>query len=347
MNNKYRAVFLIAIISLLIAGCASPANTPATPTAAPAALTVLAPTATTAPSPTPQPNTVLLVAPAGTDAQAGQALLKELIGSSGLVLETRTELQKADLTPGVKIVVALASPAGLSDLVAAAAQTQFLVVSSTDLPAAPNLTVIRERGENQAFVAGFISTLLDTDYRAGGLLPADGSLGDTLKDAFINGGRYFCGVCAPGWPLNTYYPAVAALPAASDGPTWANAAADMFDNKKVSVYFVAPEAARPEVISYLQGKTQAERTVIVLGTQAPPDALRAQWAATVHFDNISALRQAWPDVAAGKGGAVVDAPLLVDNINNSLLGAGRMRLVKDLMDQLKAGKVYPLTIPAQ
>lgn len=345
MNKLRWFVSFLALVCLLAACLPSQPQT-AKPTDTVPTQAQAAPSATAVPSPTPEPGKVVLAAPEGTDAKPFQPLLAELTGTAGWSLETRSAVQPADLTPNTRVVVLLSAPANLNDLLSGAPQAQFVVVSGTDLPKANNLTVIRERVENQAFIGGFISVLLSTDYRAAGLLPADGPLGDSLKDAFANGGRYFCGACAPGWPL-VYYPLQLTLPASSDGAAWQKAAADAFDNQKVEVYFLTPEALKPELTGYLQGRTQLEKQVLLVGTMNPPDALKAQWAATVDFDLPAALRQAWLDVAAGKGGAAVDAPLKVDNINAQNLGEGRMRLVNQLMEEIKAGTVYPLTVPAQ
>jgi hypothetical protein len=221
---------------------------------------------------------------------------------------------------------------------------QFVIFSPVDLPAAANLTVIRQRAEMQAFVAGFISELLSPDYRAAGLLPSDGFLGAQLQEAFVNGGRYYCGPCAPGWPLGLYYPAVGSLPAASDGTAWLGAAADLYGNKMVDVFFLSPDSIRPEVTTYLQGKTQLDRPVLIVGTQAPLEGFSNQWAASVRFDDLAVLRQVWPDVAAGQSGAAVDAPLLVDHVNDALLSEGRMRLVDELIAEINAERVSPFTI---
>lgn len=341
-------VIVFALCGFLLMGCSS-SNLPlATPSPA-ATGTPTGPVETVPPAPTqtPQATKVILVAPASAEGQAIQAKLADLSSQAGLALETRDALQKTDLTPEMKVVVFPSAPADLADLLSAAPQTQFIVVSGSDLTAADNLTVLRERPENQAFLAGFISVLLSTDYRAGGLLPTDGPLGASLKEAFVNGGRFFCGMCAPGWPLQVYYPVIGELPAASDGAAWQTAAAGLYDNQKVEVYFLSSDSIRPEVISYLQGKTQNGVNVAVVGTQAPPNELSGQWAASVGFDLAAAVEQVWPDVSAGKGGAAIDLPLLVDHVNNAELSEGRLRLVKDLIDELKTGTVSPMSVPAQ
>ncbi len=347
MKTRSSVLTLLVILGLFLSACSSAPSPKSTETAAVLVPATAEPTATAAPSPTPLPGKVLLIAADETAAQPMQALLTELSQPAGLTLETRPQLQKGDLTPEIKLVIFFTPPGDLMDFLSAAPQVQFIAFSAVDLPSAGNLSVIREQADVQAFVGGYISALLSTDYRAAGLLPADGPLGANLQEAFANGGHYFCGVCAPGWPLGMTYPQIKALPAASDGPTWQSAAADLFDNGKAEIFFVSPEAARPEVFAYLQNRVQFENTVLLVGTQPPPVELAGQWAASVQFDQEAALRQVWPDALAGKGGAVVDAPLLLNSVNADLLGAGRLRLVKQLMEQIQAGQVSVSTIPPQ
>lgn len=341
---------LPVILIIALAACTGPTASPVTPTAsseATPAAQVSSPTPTTEPSPTPQPGRMLLAAPTGMDVQAYQTVLSNAAAQAGLALETRGELQPGDLAPDVKVVVLPAAPANLNDLLAAAPQAQFVVVSDADLNPSANLSVIRRKVEYQAFLGGFISVLLSTDWRAAGLLPNDGPLGEKLSEAYRNGGSYFCGVCAPGWPLYVNYPQVGALPAASDGPTWQATAAGLFDAQKVEVYFLSAEAAKPEMINYLRGLQQFGVDVLVVGVNPPPDELTAQWAATVSFDAAAVLEQILPDVLAGTGGVQVEAPLAVEHVKEDNLGEGRMRLVDELLEEIAAGRIHPFTVPAE
>jgi hypothetical protein len=343
-----RSIFAVLLWSvLLLAGCAPAAGLGATATAALPASTVPLPTPTQAPTSTPEPGRVLLIATPGSDAQAVQALLEELSAPAGLVLAVQPELQPGGVGQDTRVAVLLAAPPNLAELLASAPQARFVVYSPADLPPAGNLSVIRTRAENQAFLAGFISVLLSPDWRAAGLLPADGPLGAGLQDAYANGGRYYCGVCAPGWPLGMVYPQVAALPAGSDGPTWQAAAAGLYDNQKVEAYYLSAAAARPEVFAYLQGREQFGRPLLLVGDQAPPEALRGQWAATVAFDALEPLRGLWPGLLAGQGEAVVEAPLVLRDVNPANLGEGRLRLVEELIDEIAGGRIFPFTLPQQ
>lgn len=347
MKKRNPIIFLLALVSLLLAGCGpQPAGTqPAVTPSAPAVEVSASPTVE--PTPTALPGKVLLYAPAGASAQPIQDVLAGLSASAGMVLENRSEIRKEEVGTEIRVIVLLAIPANLEELLAAAPQTQFLAVSSSDLPSAANLTVLRRRPESQAFLAGFIAALISPDYRAAALLPSDGPLGATLADAFVNGGKYYCGVCASGWPYNAYYPQTASLPSASDGAAWQSTLAPLFDTQMANVLYLAPETIRPEVTAYLAGKTQFDRPVLLLGEQLPAEELRPQWAASVDFDVQASLEEVWPEVSAGKGRGVIELALAVKDVNDDLLAPGRMRLVDDLLVELQAGTIYPFTLPLE
>ena len=339
-------------VLLILAACKPapaplPTQTPAIPTPSPLAVI---PTEAASPTPSPAPGSVLLFAPPSTpsiEVSQFSTALTDLSASSGWTLKMVTQLETSDMTPEVRVILCLSVPPNLPDLLAAAPQAQWLVVSDVELNLGANLSVIRTHPEYQAFVAGFITEILSTDWRGAGLIPSDSALGAGLQDAFVNGGHYFCGVCAPGWPLRKYYPQAPALPAASDGAAWQSAAADLFDNEKADAFFVSSEAAEPEVWSYLTGKNQFETLVRVVGTEPPPEELKAQWAASVRFDLIGSLSKLWPDVSNGKGGLSQDADLVLEDVNDNNLGAGKQRLVRELMQEIAAGRINPFTVPVQ
>jgi hypothetical protein len=348
-QKSIKAALLLVLVVLVLSACTGNQTLPATPTIESTEVEGVVATSTQTPEPTPTvlPGRVLLISPAEGVPAGLQADLEAWSESAGLVFESAAEIQAGALSEQVKIVVALAPPENLNDLASAAPQTQFLVVTGADMPASGNISVIRQRLENQVFLAGYIGVLLSTDWRVAGLLPADGPLGDSLRDAFVNGGKYFCGVCAPGWPLRVYYPEVGVLPSASSGTDWLASAEDLFENKKAEVYFLSDEARQPEVIEYLRGREQLGRQVWVIGTQPPPSDLREQWAATVLFDLDQPLQQLWPDLLAGQGGAEVEAPLVLDGVNAQALPDSRIRLVENLLVEIEAGRIYPFSVPAE
>ncbi|NPV75062.1 MAG: hypothetical protein HPY59_01680 [Anaerolineae bacterium] len=329
--------FAAMAIGLLLAGCASAA--PVEPTAASTAEP--APTATELPTPTPLPEKVVLVGGGESNFAAVQALMQELAAQDGLVFETRPVLEASEITPEWKIVALLTLPGNLPDLLAAAPQTQFVVVSPVDIQSGANLTVIRVRGEMEAFTAGYLTALVGYDWRTAGLLPSDTPLGGALSDAFRNGQIYFCGTCNTYYAPYARFPLVKALPSASSPLDWQTAMQEMALSYVYSVY-VAPEAASPELYSYL-----ITLNIPITGGALPPDEVKALYAASIHSDIGSPLQDLWEELLAGQGGKAVNADIQISDVNPDLLSPGRQLQAEKMIADLTGGWIDPFSPPLE
>lgn len=331
------------ILCLILASCRAGESTPL-PTLVPAVAPTSSPvpSATLVPTVTPLPGRLVLLSPPDAGNPALEQLLAGEAQKVGLVLDKREVLQPTDLGAEVRLVVALSQPVNLADLLAAAPQAQFAVVSAGGLEPGAQLTVIRVQPELLAFAAGFTAAMLSDDWRTAGLIANDAPL---LQEAFRNGERYFCGDCAPGWPQNVKFPLVSDIPASSDGAAWAAVAQDLFDNGKVEVFYLSAEAYREEVFAVLAGKAQINTSVKVIGGGAPPDVLKGQWAATVAMDPFEPVQKALPEMLAGRSAGVLDAPIQLLDPDMALLSSGRLDLIKKMIVDLSSGQINPASVP--
>ncbi len=297
------------------------------------------PTLTPTPAPptsTPLPGKAALVIAPGTDPgqiQAVQAAVALLAKQAGLPLEVNPTG-----AGNWKVAVYLNPPTDLAKTANSLPATQFLALSQVDLDKAPNLSVIRIHPEQEVFVAGYVTMLVAPDWRAGALLASDSSLGDKMDEVFRNGGYFFCGACWSALSPILSFPITASLPANSDLSSW-QAALDGLRKSIIYTLYVSPQAATPDLLQYLV----AQKFYLVGGT-TPAQQFRSRWAATVSSDYLTPLQQLWPRLLSGKGGQVVDAPVVVSDIQDSLLGAGKQQLVQQLIQDLADGQVYPFTI---
>jgi len=331
-------ILLVCIFILsLLTGCKpSPAEepTPIPPTDVP-------PTAvpTEAPTATPVPGVTVLVTAGATDANlvaATQAQLEGLAQSIGQSLEVRGDVGPGDILPEWKHVVFLSPPANLQDILNAAPQTQFIVVSEIELTPASNLSVIREFPEEQAFIAGYAAVVIANDWRAAALLPSDEPLGALKATGFLKGGQYHCGLCNSYYSPVVRFPIYYSIPANSAPGQWLGGA-DELALSYVYVYYVAPEAASPDLLY-----TLATRSVILLGGQTPPPEVVNLYAATIRFNLADALNSIWPAVSSGQGGQAVKASVELADINAAIFSPGKQAYVQKVIEDLGAGLIYPL-----
>jgi len=211
-----------------------------------------------------------------------------------------------------------------------------VVVSGQDLPAGERLSVIREPEEMRTFMAGYITTLVAPDWRSAGLLPDDPA---QLQDAFINGGRYWCGRCIPIYAPVVLFPLVSVQPASTDAAGWENAVNEL-QQKILDAVYLSPQAFSPELV-----KALVDQQLLLTGTQFPGIDFKASWIATLSFDPIPALKSLWPDLVAGQGGQTASASLAWTNVNEDLFTPGRQRLAQQALDGLLDGSINPLSVP--
>jgi hypothetical protein len=323
-----RFVSLVFILSLLIfAGCGTPT---------PAATPTPAPSPTPATTATPLPGEVLLVTSGVSDPallSSAQETLTRLTSGSGYTLKTLPSATSADLGSQVVVAVFLAPPADLPALLSASPQTQFVIVSTAELPQAANLSVVIANPQYQAFLAGYTAILLSNDWRAGGLLPGGTPENDLLQQSFVNGGAYFCGTCSPLYPPYMNFPIQGALPAGSNPNAWIAMANQLLANR-LNVMYVSPDAASPELFNFL-----ASQNLVILGAGAPPDSAAARYAGSVIQDPITPIETLWPDLTSGKGGSTVAADLLFAHVNPALFSEGRQHQAEQVIEFLRSGLI--------
>jgi hypothetical protein len=321
---------------LILASCVptalvkSPVNT-ATPqvtfTAAP----------TQDPTATPQPGKAALVIATGTDpalASSVQTAVELLARQAGLPLEVNPTG-----AGNWRVAVYLNPPADLAKTAASLPDTQFLAISQIDMDKAPNLSVIRIHSDQETFLAGYITMLVAPDWRAGALLASDTPLGDKLDEVFRNGGYFYCGGCRSILSPIISFPITTSLPSNSDLAAW-QTALDGLRKSIIYTLYVSPQVATPDLLTYL-----VTQKFYLVGGATPAKEILPRWAATVSSDALTPLQQIWPGLLSGQGGQVVDAPVVVSDVQDSLLGAGKQLMVEQLRKDLASGQVYPYSIP--
>jgi hypothetical protein len=269
-------------------------------------------------------------------AELYQKTIYDLAQQSGLRFQVRNTLSPADLESSLKVVVALPPDPGIAALAAAAPGTQFLAVNIPGVTAGGNISTIGGAGDNPdvpAFLAGYISTMLSTDYRTGMMGEKDSARSDIAAQAFANGRQYYCGLCNPVSPPWYDYPIVVDMPVeTSDGE--ANAYADALNDRMVLAAYIFPTVQNSSQLSYL-----SSLGIWMIGENPPPEDARGNWIATIQPDWTAAVQSAWADISSGNGGKSYPSPLTLTDINPDLLTEGKQRLAEQMLADLLAGRI--------
>jgi hypothetical protein len=334
-----RKFLTLLIITVLLASCIPSSRATPTP---------VIPTDTAVPTSIATPSRPLVILELPVDMDQGesdkyQTLVYNLAQANGMRYQVRNALAPADLAleaPSLKIVIVLPPDPDLDALIAAAPDVQFLAVGIPDLVTSANLSTIGASGvpvDQQAFLAGYIAGMVAPEWRTGILYQKDTPGGDAAHTAFENGYHYYCGDCFNPNFVQPFshglYPIPVGIPTDTPVSNYSGYA-DLLIRNLVNVAYVYPAVATPDLLTDL-----AQNNVLLISQALPGEDVRSSWIASIQPDLISALQNIFPDLLAGHGGRIVPTPLLLADVNSSLLSDAKLRLVQQVLDDLQKGMI--------
>lgn len=334
-------LILFLILTLLLSSCGSqetPAPTPTIPTPP-----------TIEPTATQSVPLAILVVPVDMDpalSNAYQSAVYELAQAAGYRFQVRNSLTPADPEPSLKIVVVVPPDPGIVTLAAAAPQTQFLAVNIPGVTAAGNISVVtsQARPDMVGFLFGYISAMItaEDDSRIGMVIPQGDQGAQMAFAAFRNGMTYYCGLCPKAYYyFDIYgnaldYPQVVEIAATEkleNYPAYAN----IVREKKVAMAYVYPPVATPELLNALGSLG------IITISDTTPNPRPIYFAASLPANLPEAIKLAWADLLAGRGGITYQSPFALADIDPNILTPGRQQVAEQLLVELLAGRIAPLS----
>ena len=330
---------LLAILLLGLSGCAKPTDAPPLPTNSPP----VTPTEVITAEPTAAPAKLLLVDPAGQAAEELYAYLSSFGAENALTIETITSPELPPQGEETKVVIFLAEPANLTDIVAASPATQFIIVGDVDNSPQPNLSVIRAAGEDLAFMGGFLAMQISWDWRVAGLIPTDTVMGAEKADAFENGARFVCGQCTPYYAPFVYFPLLAQEPMQAGFDAWDAQIVNLAQHF-VNSFYIDPAISTPEMLDRLKGlEDDIYNDVNLVGLSVAADE---RYTAILAFEILPALQVLLPQALAGSGGQTAGAHVVIAvNNNDQVVTIAKVDNFNRMAADLAAGIIYPLSIP--
>jgi len=324
---------LFVVIAIILSACGA-GESAATSTSIPTDTPIVPPTSTA----TPTVPLAVLVVPADLDPDASnlyQKTVYDLAQTSGFRFQVLNSLSPETIEPGLQVVIALPPDPGIVALAAAAPQVQFLAINIPGLTAGGNISVLSGSGQSDvaAFLAGYTAALTTDDYRIGMIIPKDNPDAIRALNTFANGMKFYCGICRPVYYSAWAYPQYVEIPAEEDHANYDAYADILILQYKVGTIYLYPDIAIPELSTYI-GTTGTS----MIGPISP-EARPAGWTMTIQPDIITAIQNAWPDLASGKGGLTVQSPLGLSDIDPSLLSPGKQRLVEQTLSELQDGLI--------
>jgi hypothetical protein len=338
--------FVLAVLAVTLAGCGLNATETPYLSEETSAVTDQPEVTEIAQEPTATATvpTVILVAPPDanlTTVSQTRTALEVLASESDLELVETDNLTPEMITPGVQIVVGVGTGVDLAALASNAPAVQFVVIDQPAATPSTNLSVIGDSvvdQQRQSFMAGYLTTLVSTDYKIAGLVASDMETTTVAINAFVIGARFFCGLCQPKYPPYNPFPQWETLPIGS-GASAFQGVVDGFVNLGVEVIYVDSALVTGDLLSYL-----ADSGLKIVGG-ASPDLPRNNWIGTVSLDPGTALTELWQDLMSSAGGRQVASSVTLTDTGSGLLSEGRTRLFEEMLADLEAGLVSPEPAP--
>lgn len=324
----------------LLTACGFVPPVPSSPTSAPPA--TLAPTVRPSPSPTLGTPLVEVISPGQSEASipnGARDTLQGLAASSGMDFKVASALDPADLPRELVLLIVLdgALPDVIRSVAAQRSDVRVVAIAADGLTAGANLTLLEPPNDlyvQQAFLAGFTSVVVTSDWRVAALLPDSDPGAADQADAFRNGGVYFCGLCRPVRPPFLAYPLQLRF---SPGPS---ALAGLFDGTGVVTVFVPASAAQADLYTGL-----ASAGLRILGTEPPPPGLASAWIGSLMPDPVATITDHWTELTSSRPPSSLTMPVVIQDVNPELLSPGRLRLVEQTQADLGSGWIDPLSSP--
>ena len=252
------------------------------------------------PSPTaPLPGLVWLVIPPGGEMTATsiQPWLEQKAAADNLTLEVRTPADLNTPPENLQLVILSTADSQITEWVSRFPNLRLIILNDDSTPASPNVGVIRSSMANQAFIAGFITTLVAPDFRSGAMFRQDDPLLNQMEDAFKNGGRYLCGRCAPVFTPIVFFPQTTTFSPNSDSQSWLGAFDALQQNRLETLYLSDAALLEPALLDHI-----TRQNVAILSVLPAPEEYRNHWIATLQPDWLTALEKAWQNWQTGAEG---------------------------------------------
>jgi hypothetical protein len=285
---------------------------------------------------TATPQHVLLVVPEGIGGLASDRIrtaVDQLASGTGLLVEEQTSLP-AQIDGEYALAIMLYPDQAFLEAARANADLAFVAIAALDFPAETNLWVIGNQGtgmESASFLAGYIAAMITPEWRTGAIESFDSWSGMQLDQAFVNGGAFFCGLCRPKYPPFYTYPASLAMNSLDESA--ALTVISTIEEMDLSTVWASYEVLQILSRFDLPGRTS------FLGESRPADFRQEAWIAAVRPAPEQRLAELWGLIRSGAPAEQVGIPIVIEDINPSILTPGKLELARRVGDELAAGYI--------
>lgn len=339
--KKQLDIFLLILLILLTPACSQQGLQLATATETVIRTEVFSPTLPTVSQPIVKN---ILVAPQDVDETLLNTilvLLPVLEQNYGRKFDIYNTINQRDLINS-ELVIAIA-PADVIQISQSAPNVKILALGYLDLQPTNNISIVaidEQTIRNTAFLAGYLSALITTDYRVGVLTLSDTEEGRIVAESFYVGAQYFCGLCSSKFTPIEFYPKRTQISDISDEEKWKSAVEALIDEGVQSVY-LSKEVYSADLIDYLM-----DVGINIVSASVPPKGANTdRWIATLEPDYNLAILNYMDNFTSISSGITIIPEIILTNYSSGLISEGRKTLFEETHINLQAGFIYPSLVP--
>ncbi|MEK6256533.1 MAG: hypothetical protein N2C13_04340 [Chloroflexota bacterium] len=343
LNSKKPIILRISTLLLLSLSFFSCRGLPKDPTVPTDLATLeLATVLVDTPEPIQPEQMAIFVSTAGTEnilANQIEQIVSDFAAQNNLAYERRPSLLPEELSEQVRIVIAMAPDPSIAELASNAPQTKFLAIGIDGIQPTDNLFTINNPSGTPGylgFLAGYTAALITEDWRVGVLNVSDSFEGKLIRESFLIGVRYFCGLCLQAYPPYYDYPLYVELPANSNQNDW-RAAADQLRSNSVQTIFVGPGVGDDALLQYL-----AQAGITILSSTPQTSDIDGRLAASLGVDLTSPLNSVLTQMLTNEIGQNISIAPEFLYTNPIFISPGKIADIKIVRQDLVDGYIYPL-----
>jgi hypothetical protein len=336
-KHLFRISIVLGLIGAIISSCTALGNTDIAPP--PSSTVPIQPSPSPTLTPTHVQDKVLLLDSDQSPPAVSQTIsstLSVLAQVQGWEFTVSKDRSIQEFETGTRVVVVLPPDPGLESVSSEYPEIQFLSIGIPGLQPFSNLSILGSEGfreDQMAFIAGYISSVITKDWRSGLINQASSEWQEVINQSFINGMVYYCGICQLTYPPYYDYPILTTLSEDASDLEWGNAA-DLLISQAVETVFIYTNDLNLSVLEHL-----SQNGLVFFGLNPPPNHVENSWIATIRWAPETNVESHWDDLVSQSGGWVEEMPIIVEDVNESILSTGKQRWIQEVIDDVIRGYI--------
>lgn len=250
--------------------------------------------------------------------------------------QTSFDLTGSDEFVNPFLIVVAGGDNDLGDLIESLSDTFFILVGIDGAVPSGRVAVIGPYGmrpDQVAFINGYISALVTSDWRTGILASSESGPSMAEQIGYRNGVTYFCGLCRVILPPFGDYPASVSMTTPDENGLLA--AYEQLTSQAVQTVTVSHQIPASSLDVAFRDPSTAN--ALWIGPEAPAGEFRDRWIATVLPNPMLALPMALTRLEAGDELVSLAMTFDVRDVNSELLPEGKLEHVLQIIRDLEQG----------